>query len=107
MAVSFDSVTLTNPEPYTFDFQVQTADTILLSGKHSIQTTSEVGFSVTFVCHTLTYADVTNLRAKIGSSGTLVTDDGTYTNCYISSFTQKQDPAGLYEYTVGFRRHTV
>ena len=107
MAVTFDSVTLTNPEPYEFDWDVRTNETVLLSGKRKIQSTSEIGLHIGFVCHTDTLSDVTNLRAKIGTKASLVTGSDTYTNCYISLFKQTELLPGVYEYTVEFRRETA
>jgi hypothetical protein len=107
MSVTFDSVALKNPEPFDIDRQVLINETVLLSGKRSIQGSSETALYVTFSCHTDTYSDVTSLKAKIGTEASLVIDSTTYTKCHISSWSEKQWAKDKWEYTVGFRQDTT
>jgi bifunctional N-acetylglucosamine-1-phosphate-uridyltransferase/glucosamine-1-phosphate-acetyltransferase GlmU-like protein len=107
MSVTFDSVELKNPEPIDIDHQVSINDTVLLSGKHSIQGSSETSISATFKCHTETYLYVTNLRAKIGTEASLVIDSTTYTKCHISAWSEKEWAKDKWEYTVGFKQDTT
>ena len=107
MTITFTGVELKNPEPFDIDPQVQIADTILLSGKHSMQSSSETALSATIKCHTETISDVTNLRAKIGTEGSLIIDGTTYTKCHISSWKDILWAKGKWEYTVGFKQETT
>jgi hypothetical protein len=107
MSVTFDSVALRNPEPFDIDRQVNISDTVLLSGKHSIQGSSETAVSLTIKCHTDTYSDVTSLRAKIGTKASLVIDSTTYTQCYISSWSEREWSKDKWEYTAGFKQDTT
>lgn len=101
MAITFDGVTLVNPSPYTSDYQPRTKETILLSGKRSVQSSTELGYHVSYSCFTLTYSNVTDLRAKIGAEASLVDDFGTR-NAYISAFSVVEDPPDIWKYTVSF-----
>jgi hypothetical protein len=107
MTITFDSIELKNPEPFDIDRQVIIADTVLLSGKHSIQATTETAILCTITGYTDTESNITNLRAKIGLEKSLVVDSDTYTKCYISSFTSKLWAKGEWIYTVGFKQDTT
>ena len=104
--VTFDLIVLQNPSPYTPSYDVQTKETILLSGKRSVQSTAEVGYKITYSCFTQTYSNVTDLSAKIGLEKSLVDDFGTR-NAYISAFSVVEDPPGSWMYTVSFVADTV
>jgi len=106
MAITFDSVELTNPEVFEQKHNVLTKATTLLSGKTSVQSTSETHLTVSFRCLTETYSDITDLKAKIGSKYVLSIDGTTY-NCYISKFSEKELAPGIYEYTVSFIEDTT
>jgi len=106
MTITFDSIELKNPEPFGKNWGVITNQTVLLSGKRSVQVSSELAISVSFRCSTETYSDISNLRAKIGSAYSLVIDSDTYTNCYISFFTEREWFTGKWEYEVSFVRDT-
>lgn len=107
MTVTFDSVELKNPEPFDIDRQVLISDTVLLSGKHSIQSTTETAIEATIKCHSDTIGDVTSLRAKIGTEGSLVVDGTTYTKCHISSWSNIEWASNQWEYSVGFKQDTT
>ena len=106
MTITFDSVELMNPAPFEIDRQVIINDTVLLSGKHSIQSTDETAISLTLKCQTDTLSDVTNLRAKIGTEASLVIDGTTYTKCHISSWSETEWTPGKYEYNLGIKQDT-
>lgn len=107
MTVTFDGITLQNPEPFEIDPQIITNDTVLLSGKHSGQLSSETAISLTLVCYTATYSDVSDLIAKIGTKADLIIDGTTYTKCYISSFPRSLWAKGEWTYTVAFKQDTT
>ena len=107
MTVTFDNVPLQNPEPVELDYQPIVNDTVLLSGKHSIQGSSETAILCTIKCHTDTYTNVSNLRAKIGAAKSLVIDGSTYTKCWISSWSETEWADGKWEYTVGIKQDTT
>lgn len=107
MTITFDSITLQNPEPFEIDRQVIINDAILLSGKHSIQGTTETAISCTIKCHTETASHVSDLRAKIGTEASLIVDGTTYTKCHISSWSESEWAKGKYEYQIGFKQDTT
>ena len=107
MTITFDGVELKNPEPFDIDRQVLINDTILLSGKHSIQGSSETAIETKIKCHTASISDVTNLRAKIGTEGSLVVDGTTYTKCHISSWGEMEWGNDQWEYTIGIKQDTT
>lgn len=105
--VTFDSITLIRPSPISKMPQIQIGDTVLLSGKHSIQSSTETALSVSFSCFTDTYTDVSNLFAKVGTVYALVIGSDASRNAYISSWSEIEDPPGWWTYTVGFKEETV
>lgn len=107
MTITFDSVTLQNPEPFDIDRQVIVNDTVLLSGKHSLQASSETAILCKIKCHTETASHVSDLRAKIGTEGSLVVDSDTYTKCRITSWSETEWAKDKYEYAVGFSQDTT
>ena len=70
-SVTFDSVNLVRPSFPEIERSPITKETILVSGKRSVQSSTELGFAAAFVCVTDTYANITSLRGKIGSAKTL------------------------------------
>lgn len=106
MTVSFDSVELIRPQPYNVSYDVMANETVLLSGKRSVQSTAEYGYKVTYVCFTDASANVTNLLAKVGTEYSLVDDYGTR-NAYISAFSVVEDPPDHWTYTVSFIGDTI
>ena len=107
MTITFDSVELKNPEPFDIDPQVIVGDTVLLSGKHSMQGTTETAISCTIKCSSETKSDMTNLRAKIGTEASLVIGSDTYTKCRIVSWSESEWAKGEYEFTVSFKQDTT
>ena len=106
MSVTFDGVALVNPEEYDLVTNIKVNEVTLLSGKNSVQTSSETYITVSFRCLTQTYSDVTNLQAKIGSKATLIMDEGTYNNCVITAFSAIEIYPDVWEYNVSFTRDT-
>jgi len=105
--VTFDSITLKNPSPFNKQPAIQLKDTILLSGKHSIQSTTETALSVSFDCFTDTYSDVSNLWAKVGAVYSLVIGSEAARNCFISGWSEIEDPPGWWQYRINFKEQTV
>ena len=108
MAITFDAIPLVNAAPYTPDYQPRTKEEILLSGKSSVQSSTELGYHISFSCFTETYSNVTDLRAKAGAKYSLVDDYGTR-NAYISAFTVTKivSTPDYWRYEVSFIADTV
>lgn len=106
MSVTFDSVTLINPEVHDLVTNVKTNEVTLISGKNSVQTSTQTYISVSFKCLTMDYTDVTNLKAKIGSKASLKIHGIPYTNCVITSFSDSQIYPDVWEYNVSFTQDT-
>lgn len=93
--------------------QVQTEDTLLISGQHSVQTNPNYGWNEVYECMG-TWSEFLALLAMIGYKYTLTisgTPAGTltYTNCAISgpiSWEESNNP-DYYYWKVGFVRETV
>ena len=107
MAVTFAGVTLDSPSPYNKKHVVQLSDTVLLSGKHSIQTSTEHALDVSFVCFADSSANITSLLAKVGASGELVVGSDAGRVCYISSLSEIEDPPNYWRYSISFAEETV
>jgi len=106
-SVTFDGIALVRPSFPEIDREPLTKVTTLLSGKRSVQSSPELGFSATFTCVTGSYSDITSLLAKVGYSGTLVIDGVSYTNCYIDlPWKEKKIDDVHWQYTVKFARDT-
>ena len=93
--------------------QVQTEDTLLISGQHSVQTNPNYGWNEVYECMG-TWSEFLALLAMIGYKNTLTisgTPAGTltYTNCAISGNIswEESDNPGYYYWKVGFVRETV
>ena len=85
-------------------------DTVVLSGKHSIQTNANYGWEETYGCMG-TYTTYLALLALVGQKLTLSvsTIPESHTNCAIkslSSITETDDP-NYYYWTVGFVQETI
>lgn len=106
-SVTFDGIQLRRPSFPEFDRSPITNETILVSGKRSVQSTPELGFKVTFRCWTTDRSDIIDLRAKIGSPYTLVVDGTSYTNCYINRWVETKIDDINWAYSVGFVRETT
>jgi len=107
MTVTFDSVELKIPSPFNKQPAIQLKDTVLLSGKHSLQSSTETALSVSFDCFTDTYSDVSNIFAKVGLIKSLVIGSEAARNCSISSWSEIEDPPGWWRYVIGFKEETV
>ena len=106
--VTFDGVELKNPVPFDLDHNPVTKSVLLLSGKNSVQTSTETVLSVTFKCNTEDHADIVNLRAKIGLKKTLSINGTDYTKCVITGkFREKEWYMGKWDYEVDFIQDTT
>jgi hypothetical protein len=106
MTVIFDGVTLRNVQEFDRSPEIQSTVVILASGQKAIQSISQTGFVREYSCVTTDFTDVTNLLAKIGSSGTLVEDGVSYTNCTLTRWIKLVSFGINYEYTVRIERDT-
>ena len=108
MTTTFDSVALPHASKIGEIRDVLMSETVLLSGKRSIQSSTEVGLGARYRCLT-TWAEYKDILDCVGSSGSLVTEAGeTYTNCYISSIrVDESDDPGHYIVEVEFRQDTT
>ena len=107
--VYFDSVRLINPEPFWEDRSPIVKVSELLSGEASVQSspaTFDRPVRVGFNCHTSIHSDISALREKMGNLLTLMIDEHTYENCYISSFKEQEWFIGKFEYDVSFVQDT-
>lgn len=107
MTITFDSIELKKPSPFNKTQVISIGDTVLLSGKHSVQSSAETALDVSFSCFTDSYTDVSNLFAKVGTVYDLVIEAEAARKCYISSFSEIEDPPDHWKYTVGFKEETV
>lgn len=107
MSVVFSTITLTDPSPFDIGWTILINEVILMSGKHSIQASSATALNVSFKCQTTSATELSNLKNKIGSSGTLTIDGTSYTKCYISNFIYNEVLPGVYDYTISFIQDTT
>lgn len=107
MAITFDSIELKAPSPFIKVPVIQLGDTVLLSGKHSLQPSTETALNVAFSCFTDTYSDISNLFAKVGAIYSLVINSEAARTCSISSWSEIEDPPGWWTYVIGFKEETV
>ena len=98
---------LINPEPFDRNINPIVNQTILLSGKRSVQMTTETALSITFRCSTETYSNITDLEAKIGVQKTLAINGINFTKCVISSFRKREWFPGYWTYEVSFVQDTT
>ena len=108
--VYFDSIRLDNPEPFWEDRSPIINVAKLLSGKQSVQSSPDTfdrPLRVAFKCHTATHYNIDQLREKIGGKYTLLIDEYTYENCYISSFKEHEWFSGEYEFEISFMQETA
>jgi hypothetical protein len=108
MAVSFAGVPLPNASKIKGQPQILLNDTILIDGKHSIQATTQMGQVVTYTCLG-TWAQYEAILALVGSDGTLITEDETYSDhMYISSLSYEESAnPNYYFFTVSFALETA
>jgi hypothetical protein len=82
-------------------------ETTLLSGKRYIQTNTNTGLATKFRCFG-TWAQWEAVLAKVGVSGSLVTDSETWTKCYISGLSvQESDNPAWFYFDVEFKQDTT
>lgn len=108
MTTTFDSVEIIHASKISGRASPLVRDTVLLSGKHSVQRNANYGQGWTYVGLGV-WGDVAAILAKIGARGSLVCTEGTFTNCVISgdiTYEETDDP-GYYFYTVGFIQETA
>ena len=85
MSVTFSSVTLPRCQEEEHGIEVRISESMLISGKNSIQASSYYGYNPTFTCiGTATERDA--LLGVIGSAGALVINGSSHANMYIKSF---------------------
>jgi len=119
VTVTFGSLTLqgANKTPTvgkrTGVVKVTTKDTLLLSGKHSVQTNVNSAYNDTLTCFG-SWADLVALIGMIGTKNTLTisgTPAGTltYTNCVIGGDIsyQETDNPGYFQFSVRFVQETA
>jgi hypothetical protein len=100
----FDGVSLANPVPRAGSDEAGTA-TRLLSGYWHTQTSAVRPYQESFVCLTESWTDVSNIRAKIGTTGRLVitgTDPIDLANVTITGRITWAPWGSGWEYTVTF-----
>jgi len=107
MSVVYSTITLTDPSPFDIEWPVIINDVLLISGKHSVQSSTETALRVTFKCQTANMSEITGLKGLIGAAYTLAIDGTSYTKCYISNFSFVEVMPGLYSYTVSFIQDTT
>ena len=108
--IYFDSIRLDNPEPFWEDRSPILKTAELLSGGVSVQASSpdfNRPILVGFRCHTEIHAHITALRAKMGAPFTLLIDEYTYENCYISTFKEHEWFMNKFEYEISFVQETA
>jgi len=108
MTTTFNSVPLPNASKISGEVGALINETVLLSGKHSIQATTGTGFGATFRCFG-TWAQFEAIIALIGSPYTLITATETYYKCYISGDVkvEESDNPSWFYFDVSFRQDTT
>lgn len=107
MTITFDGVELIDPQPFNKGYRVVIGTEELLSGKLAVQPSTETHLTIAFKCMTETYTDISGLFAKIGTKASLIIDGTPITNCYISSFSEKEWFPNKWEYSVAFLQETA
>lgn len=108
MSVTFDGVELLHASKLVNTIPVLANETILLSGKRSIQSNANYGFAANYT-FLGTFAQVTALLAKVGSPYTLIDNQETHTTCYIYGDIRitETDSPDYFLCEMGFRQHTA
>lgn len=111
MSVTFDGLTLVKPRVMSREYPTRANEAITVSGKSSMQGSTNYGFRVTIRCTTETHSDVDAVLAKIGVKGTLTLGSETpRTKCMIIGIPKEEDVMGngtLWHLTVTFAQETV
>jgi hypothetical protein len=108
MSVSFGGATVPRCQQETHGFDIKTNDTLLLSGKHDIQSSTEYGYNPSFQC--IGYSsEIDSLIALIGTVGTLVINGSSYSNMYIKTLgsLSKVSHSSYFKFEIAFVRHTA
>lgn len=105
--VFFDGVKLQNPEPFDHNWNPIVQQVVLLSGKRSVQGSTEKALSISFRCHTGSHVHISDLKTKIGGAYTLAIDEIDYDKCYIVAIIDQEWFPGEFEYTVSFVQDTT
>lgn len=108
--IYFDSIRLEDAEPFWEDRSPIINIAELLSGKVSVQSSPDTftrPLRVAFKCHTDVHGNISLLRTRIGEKYTLLIDEYTYNNCYISSFKEHEWFPNKFEYTISFMQDTA
>ena len=108
MTVTFDSVEIPNASKISEEFPTLTKETTLLSGKISVQSSTEHGYGATFKGFG-TEAQADALLEKIGTKGSLIVNGATHGNCVIKGVPEKEEsdnPAWFF-ITLNFVQDTV
>jgi hypothetical protein len=108
MTVTFNGVELKKASKISHTHPTLTTDTVVLIGKHSIQSNTNTGFEAKFSCFG-TMADVNLILAEVGGKHDLVVGLTTYTNCYISGQIQvnESDNPDYFTYELAFVQETI
>jgi hypothetical protein len=108
MTTTFDALELKMASKISQTHPTLTQETTLLSGKRSVQSNTNTGFTAKFSCFG-TLDDVTAMLAKVGTKGDLVIGTATHTNCYISGNIEvnESDNPDYFTYDVSFVQETV
>jgi len=106
MATTFNSIPLPNASKIKHRNPIAIRDSLMLDGKHMIQVNSNMGFEADYRClGTWTQYEV--VLALVGTAYSLITENETYTNCYISvSDPTESDNPGYFYFDVSFKRDT-
>lgn len=107
MSIVFDGQTLSNASTYEDNPGILMQKTRLLSGKQYVISSTETVFEPSFTCYTEDSAELTAIRAKIGSKLTLVIDGVSYTKMSIESYKQREYAPGKWKYEISFAQDTT
>lgn len=105
MIVTFDGVTLNEPKVQPQRDPLLN-ENLLVSGETKLTTSSIVktSWQISCIC---TYAELTALIAKMGTSGSLVINGTTYTKCSIAKCKEKELNPNYTKVTLTFKQDTT
>jgi hypothetical protein len=107
VTTSLGGVTLPNASKIAETVYIVANETVLLSGKRKIQAEADTGFGATYECMG-TKAQFDAIKALVGSSCTLVTEDGSYSKCYLFGEMPRKETENpnVFVFTVTVRQDT-